>query len=94
MSAIIHPTAIVFDNVTIGANSYIGPFCVIGAPAEKKLHQGAQVWASQQEYYAKRKADGEPDYWFLPSDNSGYRSSDKVWRLGLRASEDGTPGGV
>lgn len=36
-TAYVHPTAVIFDNVSIGANSYIGPFCVIGAPPEKRL---------------------------------------------------------
>lgn len=30
----IHPTAIVYDNVMLGNNIYIGPYCIIGAPAE------------------------------------------------------------
>ena len=30
----IHPTAIIYDNVTIGKNVYIGPYSIIGAPAE------------------------------------------------------------
>lgn len=30
----IHPTAVIFDNVSIGENVYIGPYCVIGAPPE------------------------------------------------------------
>lgn len=30
----IHPTAVIYDNVDIGENVYIGPFCVIGAPPE------------------------------------------------------------
>jgi UDP-N-acetylglucosamine acyltransferase len=32
----IHPTAIIYDNVEIGNNNYIGAFCVIGSPAEYK----------------------------------------------------------
>lgn len=32
----IHPTAIVYPNVIIGKNNYIGPYCIIGAPAEHK----------------------------------------------------------
>ena len=32
----IHPTAIIYDNVTIGNNNYIGAYCVIGSPAEYK----------------------------------------------------------
>ena len=36
----IHPTAVIYDNVTIlGDNVYIGAFCIIGAPAESK-----KVW--------------------------------------------------
>jgi UDP-N-acetylglucosamine acyltransferase len=30
----IHPTAVIFDNVTIGDDCYIGPFCIIGGPPE------------------------------------------------------------
>ena len=30
----IHPTAIVYDNVILGDNIYIGPYCVIGGPPE------------------------------------------------------------
>lgn len=36
----IHPTAVIFDNVTIGENSYIGPFCIIGAEPESIKHDG------------------------------------------------------
>jgi UDP-N-acetylglucosamine acyltransferase len=32
----IHPTAIIYDNVEIGDNNYIGAYCVIGSPAEYK----------------------------------------------------------
>lgn len=32
----IHPTAIIGPNVTIGEDVYIGPYCVIGFPAEWK----------------------------------------------------------
>jgi UDP-N-acetylglucosamine acyltransferase len=32
----IHHTAIIGPNVTIGENNYIGPFCIIGMPAEHK----------------------------------------------------------
>lgn len=32
----IHPTAIVYPNVILGRNNYIGPYCIIGAPAEHK----------------------------------------------------------
>jgi len=32
----IHPTAIIFPNVNIGKNVHIGPYCIIGAPAEMK----------------------------------------------------------
>lgn len=30
----IHPTAIIYPNVTIEDNVYIGAYCIIGAPAE------------------------------------------------------------
>lgn len=32
----IHPTAVIGPNVEMGDNNYIGPFCVIGYPAEHK----------------------------------------------------------
>ena len=32
----IHPTSLIADNVLIGENVYIGPYCVIGFPAEWK----------------------------------------------------------
>lgn len=32
----IHPTAVIYDNVTIGENVYIGAYCIIGAPPEWK----------------------------------------------------------
>lgn len=35
-TANIHPTAIIYDNVTIEANVYIGPYCIIGATGEWK----------------------------------------------------------
>lgn len=31
----IHPTAIIYDGVQMGTGNYIGPYCIIGAPAEK-----------------------------------------------------------
>lgn len=36
MSTFIHPTAIVGPNVTMGENAYIGPYCIIGMPAEHR----------------------------------------------------------
>jgi UDP-N-acetylglucosamine acyltransferase len=35
-TAYIHPTAVIYPNVIIEANVYIGPYCIIGAPAEWK----------------------------------------------------------
>lgn len=32
----IHPSAIIYDNVTIEENVYIGAYCIIGAPPEWK----------------------------------------------------------
>lgn len=32
----IHPTAVIGPNVEMGDNNYIGPFCIIGFPAEHK----------------------------------------------------------
>ena len=32
----IHPTAVIYDNVDIGKNVYIGAGCIIGAPGEHK----------------------------------------------------------
>jgi UDP-N-acetylglucosamine acyltransferase len=37
----IHKTAVIYDNVKIGDNVTIGPFCIIGAPAEWKGHEGS-----------------------------------------------------
>jgi len=38
----IHPTAIIYDNVTIEDDVHIGPYCIIGAPAESIRHEGQQ----------------------------------------------------
>jgi UDP-N-acetylglucosamine acyltransferase len=38
----IHPTAIIYPNVELGENNYIGPYCIIGAPAESRGNWGAQ----------------------------------------------------
>jgi len=35
---IIHPTAVIGPNVKMGNNNYIGPFCIIGFPAEHKAY--------------------------------------------------------
>lgn len=40
MANFIHPTAIVGDNVILGDNNYIGPYCIIGDPAEHKKYWG------------------------------------------------------
>ncbi|MBV7534064.1 hypothetical protein [Chitinophaga sp. sic0106] len=32
----IHPTAVIGPNVTMGTGNYIGPYCVIGMPAEHR----------------------------------------------------------
>jgi UDP-N-acetylglucosamine acyltransferase len=32
----IHKTSVVYDNVKIGKNVYIGPYCIIGSPPEYK----------------------------------------------------------
>jgi len=32
----IHPTALIGPNVVMGDNNYIGPYCIIGFPAEHK----------------------------------------------------------
>lgn len=34
----IHPTAIIGPNVVLGDNNYIGPYCIIGMPAEHKKY--------------------------------------------------------
>jgi acyl-[acyl carrier protein]--UDP-N-acetylglucosamine O-acyltransferase len=36
----IHETAVIYPGVTLGHNVTIGPFCIIGAPAETKKHDG------------------------------------------------------
>ena len=33
-SAFIHPTAIVEEGASIGANAHIGPFCIVGPHVE------------------------------------------------------------
>lgn len=38
MANYIHPTAIIGDNVILGDNNYIGPYCIIGDPAEHKKY--------------------------------------------------------
>ena len=38
MANFIHPTAIIGDNVILGDNNYIGPYCVIGEKAEHKKY--------------------------------------------------------
>lgn len=38
MANFIHPTAIIGDNVELGDNNYIGPYCIIGYPAEHKKY--------------------------------------------------------
>jgi UDP-N-acetylglucosamine acyltransferase len=38
MANFIHPTAIIGDNVILGDNNYIGPYCIIGDPAEHKKY--------------------------------------------------------
>lgn len=48
-TAIIHPTAEIGPNVTIEENVYIGPYCIIGYPAEWKgkenIDQGVLIKA-------------------------------------------------
>ena len=34
----IHPTAIIYEDVELGDNNYIGAYCIIGAPPEHKKH--------------------------------------------------------
>jgi UDP-N-acetylglucosamine acyltransferase len=34
----IHATAIIYEGVELGDNIYIGPYCIIGAPAEHKAY--------------------------------------------------------
>ena len=36
MANYIHPTALIGPNVKLGDNNYIGPYCIIGYPAEHK----------------------------------------------------------
>jgi UDP-N-acetylglucosamine acyltransferase len=38
MANIIHPTAVIGDNVILGDNNFIGPYCVIGEKAEHKKY--------------------------------------------------------
>jgi UDP-N-acetylglucosamine acyltransferase len=39
----IHPTAVIGPNVVMGNDNYIGPFCIIGYPAEHKDFWGNPV---------------------------------------------------
>jgi UDP-N-acetylglucosamine acyltransferase len=41
----IHPTSVIYDNVIIEEDVYIGAFCIIGAPPESKKckHKGVGV---------------------------------------------------
>ena len=43
----VHCTAIIYPGVTLGHNNYIGPYCIIGAPPEKRkceeLPQGVVI---------------------------------------------------
>jgi UDP-N-acetylglucosamine acyltransferase len=41
-NSFIHPTAVIFPNTSIGDNVYIGPYCIIGGPAEDKKRWGQQ----------------------------------------------------
>ena len=38
MANYIHPTAVIYEDVELGDNNYIGAFCIIGAPPEHKKH--------------------------------------------------------
>ncbi len=42
MANIIHPTAIIGDNVELGDNNYIGAYCIIGDAAEHKKFWGKE----------------------------------------------------
>jgi UDP-N-acetylglucosamine acyltransferase len=42
MANFIHPTAIIGDNVILGDNNYIGPYCIIGDKAEHKKYWGQE----------------------------------------------------
>ncbi len=48
-SCTIHPTAIIYQGVEIEANCAVGPYCIIGAPAEYKSreHMNAGVYISE-----------------------------------------------
>lgn len=39
----IHPTAIIGSNVKLGDGNYIGPYCIIGMPAEHRESWGKSV---------------------------------------------------
>jgi len=43
MANYIHPTAIIGDNVILGNNNYIGPYCLIGEPAEHKKFWNKEI---------------------------------------------------
>lgn len=44
----IHPTAIIGPNVVMGDNNYIGPYCIIGYPAEHKEYWPSPDSGSQE----------------------------------------------
>lgn len=52
----IHPTAIIGPNVVMGDNNYIGPYCIIGYPAEHKeywkmenvIPEGMREWVPER----------------------------------------------
>ena len=44
----IHPTAIIGPNVEMGDNNYIGPYCIIGYPAEHKEFWPSPDYGSQE----------------------------------------------
>jgi UDP-N-acetylglucosamine acyltransferase len=46
MPNVIHPTALIGPNVTMGKDNYIGPYCIIGYPAEHKAFWG---WVETEE---------------------------------------------
>ena len=50
MANYIHPTAVIGPNVQMGDNNYIGPFCIIGFPAEHKafweMEKVEEPWTS------------------------------------------------
>jgi UDP-N-acetylglucosamine acyltransferase len=55
----IHPTAVIGPNVEMGDNNYIGPFCLIGYPAEHKdFWPGGVIQTDMRDIIINPSAEG------------------------------------